>query len=67
LPVALGVNRSVATVVDKVNDLEYMTALGLVVWGNQMTKEVSGKGPLANLPFQKMFDKVRGLFSSLRP
>jgi cell division protein FtsA len=67
LPVSLGTNRTVATVVDKVNDLEYMTALGLVAWGNQMSKDVVGKGALANLPFQKMVDKVRGLFSSLRP
>ena len=67
LPISLGVNRSVATVVDKVNDLEYMTALGLVVWGNQLIKDIAGKGSLGKIPFQKMFDKVKGLFSSLRP
>jgi cell division protein FtsA len=67
LPVSLGANRSVATVVDKVNDLEYLTALGLVVWGNQLTKDQGGKSGLSRVPLQKVFDKVRGLFSSLRP
>ena len=67
LPVALGANRSVATVVDKVNDLEYLTALGLVAWGNQLSKDTNVKSGLGRLPFQKMIHKVRGLFSSLRP
>lgn len=69
LPVSLGANRSVATVVDKVNDLEYLTALGLVTWGEQMTKDSAPKKgmSMSNLPFQKAFDKVKGLFSSLKP
>ncbi len=67
LPVALGANRSVATVVDKVNDLEYLTALGLVAWGNQLSKDTNVKSGLGRLPFQKVIHKVRGLFSSLRP
>lgn len=67
LPVALGANRSVATVVDKVNDLEYLTALGLVVWGEQMTKDIAPKKGMSKLPFQKGIDTIRGLFSSLKP
>ena len=34
LPVCLGANRNVPSVVDKVNDLSYLTALGLVAWGD---------------------------------
>lgn len=39
LPVSLGGNKQVATVVDKANDPEYLTALGLVVWGDQGLKQ----------------------------
>lgn len=67
LPVSIGSNRSVATVVDKVNDLEYMTALGLVVWGNQMTRGLENKVGMNMLPIKKVFDKIKGMFSSLRP
>ncbi len=35
LPVSLGANKHVATLIDKVNDLEYLTALGLTAWGEQ--------------------------------
>jgi len=67
LPVSIGTNRSIATVVDKVNDLEYMTALGLVAWGNQMTKDLESKGGMNMLPIKKVVDKLKGMFSSLRP
>ncbi len=67
LPVALGVNRSVATVVDKVNDLEYLTALGLVVWGHQMTKTDISKSNLISAPFHKALSTVKNLFSAFKP
>lgn len=67
LPAALGSNRSVATVVDKVNDLEYLTALGLIAWGDQLSKYESGGNLLDKLPLQKAVDKLRNLFSALRP
>lgn len=68
LPASLGVNRSVATVVDKVNELEYLTALGLVAWGHQMTKtEGRPKNGLMKVPLQKAVDKVKNLFSAFRP
>lgn len=67
LPVALGVNRTVATVVDKVNDLEYLTALGLVSWGHQMTKDHIVKNNLMKVPVQKALDTIKNLFSGFRP
>ncbi len=67
LPASIGANRSVATVVDKVNEPEYLTALGLVAWGEQLTREQAGKGSMGKLPFQKAFDKVRNIFSALKP
>ncbi|MBU0721876.1 cell division protein FtsA [Patescibacteria group bacterium] len=38
LPACLGVNQNISLVIDKVNDVNYLTALGLVAWGNQLTK-----------------------------
>ncbi len=68
LPVSLGANRSVATVVDKVNDLEYLTALGLVAWGETLTRgEMMSRGMMSKLPLQKMLGKVRGIFSAIKP
>ncbi len=67
LPASIGSNRSIATVVDKVNDLEYLTALGLISWGEQLTK-YEGRSKLLNkLPLQQTIDKIRNLFSALKP
>lgn len=38
LPACLGTNQNVPLAIDKVNDVNYLTALGLVAWGNQLTK-----------------------------
>lgn len=38
LPACLGTNQNVSLAIDKVNDVNYLTALGLVAWGNQLTK-----------------------------
>jgi len=67
LPACLGGNRLVATVVDKVNDLEYLTALGLVAWGDQLTKYSDNSNILSKLPLQKTMDKIRNIFSALKP
>ena len=36
LPAALGSPQKVSTIIDKVNETEFLTALGLVVWGSQV-------------------------------
>jgi len=38
LPACLGTNQNISLAIDKVNDVNYLTALGLVAWGNQLTK-----------------------------
>ncbi len=44
LPVSLGTNKNISTAIDKVNDLNFLAALGLVVWGDQLAKD---KGSLS--------------------
>lgn len=69
LPACLGSNQNVPLAIDKVNDVNYLTALGLVAWGNQLIKRkknsriswptggVAGKG----------LEQVRDWFKSLIP
>jgi len=67
LPASLGNNRTMATVVDKVNELEYLTALGLIAWGEQLTKFEPEGNFFSKLPLQSIVDKIRNIFSSIKP
>jgi cell division protein FtsA len=64
LPVCLGANKNVESVIDKANETEYLNALGLVVWGAQGYS----RGGFAGGEFMsKTINKVKKLFSSLMP
>ena len=69
LPACLGSNKNVALAIDKVSDVNYLTALGLVAWGNQLTKRK--KGLKINWPGGgsggKILEKVKGWINSLIP
>lgn len=69
LPAALGANRNVPLAMDKVNDVSYLTALGLVAWGNQLTR--GKKGSRFNWPSGngagKALEKVKSWINSLIP
>jgi len=67
LPVSLGTNKVVPTVVDKVNDLEYLTALGLVAWGEQFVKTSFTDRLPIKVDFNKLGGKLKKLFSSFKP
>jgi cell division protein FtsA len=69
LPVCLGTNKNISTIIDKVNETEFFTALGLVVWGNQMYGSSSKGGfklPGGNT-INKTWTKVKDLFSGMIP
>jgi cell division protein FtsA len=69
LPACLGTNQNVSLAIDKVNDVTYLTALGLVAWGNQLTKRKKGSriswptGGAAG----KGLEQVKDWFKSLIP
>lgn len=68
LPACLGASKNIITTIDKVNDANFLTALGLVVWGNQLSKRKSGFGikwPSGGI--NKSVEKIKKLFSSLIP
>jgi cell division protein FtsA len=68
LPAAIGSCRNADLVFDKVNDLKYLTALGLVVWGNAvMGKKEGGMFGNASDAFGNIVGRIRGIFSKFAP
>jgi cell division protein FtsA len=67
LPVSLGANKNIPTVVDKVNELDYLAALGLVIWGESSQR---GQGS-ANLSVRHVVgnisDGLGKIWSIFRP
>lgn len=66
LPVCLGNTKNIDTVIDKVNDLEFLTALGLVVWGDHLVGGKRSKWP-GGETIDKTVEKMKKWFSSLIP
>ncbi len=66
LPATLGANKNIFTVIDKVNDTEFLNALGLVAWGSQV-----GDGGKSGMPggdkLGQVVEKVGSFFKSLIP
>ncbi|OIO52651.1 MAG: cell division protein FtsA [Parcubacteria group bacterium CG1_02_44_65] len=69
LPACLGSNKNIPLAIDKVNDVNYLTALGLVAWGNHLTK--GAKGSRLSWPgggaAGKTLEKIKQWFGSLIP
>lgn len=65
LPACLGSNKNIFSVIDKVNDLTYLTALGLIAWGSQK-QESALKWP-GGAVVDKSVEKIKKWFSSLIP
>ncbi len=70
LPANLGYPINVISVTDKVNDLGFSTAVGLVKWGSQMQSSGGYGKPRSNNVFKgggKAFDFLKKTFKSLIP
>ena len=66
LPVGLGENRNIDAVIDKVNRLEFLTALGLVAWGSRTIGEM--KTPwVGGEKFGAVFEKAKKFFKGMIP
>lgn len=69
LPASLGINKNVLSVIDKVNETEFLTALGLTVWGSHIfegEKGLSMKIP-GGATISKSASKLKKWFKSLIP
>ncbi|MFH1233444.1 MAG: cell division protein FtsA [Patescibacteria group bacterium] len=67
LPVCLGSNENVAATIDKVNDSIYLTALGLMVWGNKLNQGKRGTNNGSKNIISDIIKKIKQRFSSLIP
>jgi cell division protein FtsA len=65
LPAAIATNRSLATVIDKANNSQYSTAIGLIAWGN--VYEGKGGGGAIKKQIGENLDKVKGWFKKILP
>jgi len=67
LPAAIGQAKNIQVVIDKVKNPEFLTALGLVIWGSH----TEGEGAGGNNNFSKslggILEKTKGLFSKIMP
>ncbi len=69
LPASVGICRNAEIVFDKVNDSKYLTALGLVIWGNTFTTKRVGGGAMGGISnfFDDANKKIKEIFSRFAP
>ncbi|MBI5071690.1 cell division protein FtsA [Candidatus Falkowbacteria bacterium] len=67
LPVSLGYPQNIMSVVDKVNDVSFVPALGLVLWGNAVYDERNGGFTSRFKSIDKVTSQVKKWFKSLMP
>lgn len=66
LPAAIGLAKNINVVIDKVKNPEFLTALGLVIWGNNADGDSVSSGKLKK-NLSGVFDKAKGLFNRILP
>ena len=66
LPAAVGQAKNINVVIDKVKNPEFLTALGLVIWGSHTYGEVGGNNKFSK-SLGGIFEKTKGLFSKIMP
>ena len=66
LPAALGVAKNINVIIDKVRSPEFLTALGLVIWGGHADSE-SGSDSGFKKSLGGILAKTKGLWSKIMP
>jgi cell division protein FtsA len=67
LPAAIGVNKVATAIIEKVSEPNYLTALGLVVWGSQNNVEKRSFGNSAGNAMGKVAGFAKSLFKKIKP
>jgi cell division protein FtsA len=67
LPASIGKNQAVISAIDKVNDISFSTALGLVVWGDNFQQQSTGGSILKKVKPQEMLGNMKNLFKKWIP
>ncbi len=66
LPAALGAAKNISVIIDKVKNPEFLTALGLVIWGSHTEGDGSGEGSLKR-NLSGLLEKTKGLWNKIMP
>ena len=66
LPAAVGVAKNINVVIDKVKNPEFLTALGLVIWGSHTEME-NGGGSQIKKSLGGVLSKAKGLWNKIMP
>lgn len=67
LPAGLGKNQSVSSAIDKINDVSFSTALGLVVWGQGVYSSQGTSSPFDKIKPVQMLTNVKKIFKKWIP
>lgn len=67
LPAGLGKNQSVSSAIDKINDVSFSTALGLVVWGQGVYSSQVTSSPFDKIKPVQMLTNVKKIFKKWIP
>lgn len=65
LPASMGIARNANVVIDKVRNPEFLTALGLVIWGSHNSAEASSSNIGKN--FSGLLSKIKTFFQRIIP
>lgn len=66
LPACMGVSRNVNVVIDKVKTPEFLTSLGLVIWGNHNSSEVRSNNNIRK-NFEGALGRAKNFFQHIIP
>lgn len=67
LPAALGAAKNINVIIDKVKSPEFLTALGLVIWGSHTYVAGSGHSMSIKKNFEGLLEKTKGLWNKIMP
>jgi len=67
LPAAVGQAKNINVVIDKVKNPEFLTALGLVIWGSHGESENNNSSINFGKNLGGLLEKTKGLWNKIMP
>lgn len=67
LPAAIGQAKNINVVIDKVRNPEFLTALGLVIWGSRLEEGGLVGGGMIGKKVANILDKTKKIFGKIMP
>lgn len=67
LPAAIGVAKNINVIIDKVRNPEFLTALGLVIWGSNEDGQTMSTSSSVGKKVGEFISRAKGLFNKIMP